>query len=156
MRSWFVLLILTLLFALVLTGCEGSGAAHHDVVTDAHGSLYGMTISPDPQTLGIPVSTDFLVSWQHDTYPPNSFQVSLYSVDTDNHLEEIYTDFTELGPGSYKLAPTHNLPDKSFLLLTISGGGETQDSIFLTDSTNNAPAKLSVGPGQATHVVKTR
>lgn len=153
MRMLWPLILLGV--ALCLAGC--SGERTHDVVTPGDGSLRGLELSPEPQTLSISTGEEFYLDWRDGYEPPSEFHVTLRSIDPDGSTTAIYTDLRTFSTGHYRLEPTMSLPAKTFLLLQVTGAGETVRAMYLTEEGGYfGLEKRSEGKGQAEHTVKVK
>jgi len=156
MRKFFVPLAAVLL--LIFVGCTGE--SRHYIDTGGSGSLAGLVITPEPQSLGIGTDEVFYLDWEPGYEPPPELTISLRSVDPDNTTSAILTDLTDLDPshpGHYRLEPTWYLPTSTFLLLTVSGAGERTRVMYLTEpSSIFSPNTRRLPGGQEEHTVKTK
>jgi hypothetical protein len=149
----FSLVVLSL--ALVLFGCEGN--SRHTVVTDEDGSMLGLVVTPEPQSLSIDRSDDFLLDWPAGYAPPSEFTITLRKVDTDGTTEAILTDLGTISTGHYRLEPTSTLPAGTFLLLTIASDRERVRAMYLTDDDAfGMTREAKEGEGKAEHTIRTR
>jgi hypothetical protein len=150
-----ILLSLALIaLAVVLAGCGGSSRT--TINTGTNGSMLGLVITPEPQSLGIDRGDDFFLDWPAGYEPPSSFTVSLRQVDTDATTEAIFTEVDTYSTGHYRVRPTSTLPAGTFLLLRIVSDRETVRAMFLTDDSGFAMTrKANIGAGQAEHTITT-
>jgi len=155
MMKFYIPVIIVL--ALFLAGCEGD--IRHDIQTGGEGSLTGMVITPTPQRIGIETDEVFYLDWRPGYEPPAEFTVSLRYVDPDNTTSPILTvldDLDPINPGHYRLEPSWYLDSSAFLMLTVTGDGESTRAMYLTEP----PPLYSVKTrrhegGQAEHIIKT-
>ena len=146
---------LTLLLLPILPGCEGAG--RHDVYTDEYGTLRGLEITPEPQSLSIDTSDVFYLDWQYGYDPPEEFTVSLREVHADGTTDPLYTVFDEIAVGHYRLAPSWYLAPETFLLLTVSDSEDRVRAVYLTESSGivYTPTRRHEG-GEAEHTVQLK
>jgi hypothetical protein len=138
--------MLGLFSMLLFIGCEGDD--HHDVFTGANGSLAGLTFSPPPQTLGIDVDEVFQLDWPAGYTPPTQFRVKLERLEADGNTEEIFTELHTITASHYRLEPTADLPNRTFVLLTVSASGQSVHAIYLTERGSlllQSPARSTEG-----------
>jgi len=143
---------------LIFAGCQGE--TRHDIDTGGSGSLAGLVVTPEPQTLGISTDEVFYLDWQSGYEPPAQLTVTLRSVDSDNTTSSIYTVLDDLdpeNPGHYRLEPSWYLATGTFLLLTVSGDGERMHAMYLTEPSSlfSTTTRRRAG-GQEEHTIKTR
>ncbi|MHB0936504.1 MAG: hypothetical protein ACYDCO_08585 [Armatimonadota bacterium] len=143
---------------LFLAGCVGEEKP--SVITGGQGTLAGLVVTPEPQTIGIETDDVFYLDWEPGYEPPPELTISLKSVDPDNSTWPVLTVLTDLdpaNPGHYRLEPSYYLPTETVLLLTVSGGGERQRAMYLTESDSIFSATTRRLPGgQAEHTIKTK
>lgn len=151
-----ILLVVVALFVLLLLlGCHGE--SRHDVTTGLNGTLDGLVLTPDPQSLGLPTDTEFLLDWKTGYAPPSTFQVSLKKIDPNGTTGAVLTELDTLSVGHYRLCPTSNLSSQTFYLLQVTGAGQSVRAIYLTGGVAlqlGAPA--ATRGGEATHIVTVR
>lgn len=142
------------IFLLLLVGCDGE--TRHDVVTGEDGTLFGMSIYPDPQSLNVDTSDDFYLEWEPGYYPPNEFTFTLEQVNDDGSVRYVLTELTQLSIRRYRFTPV-NLPPRAFLLLTVHGAGESVKAMYLTKNTLLlAPPRAVPADAKPEHVVTPR
>jgi hypothetical protein len=153
--SMIVLWVLALAAIVLLGGCHGE--THHEVTTETYGTLEGLVITPEPQTLEISTGTEFELDWEYGTYPPKTFSVELDRVSADGSKQGILTDLHKLGNGHYRLEPIVSLPEETFLLLRVTSSYQEERAIYLTDSVFNATKTPGGEPGRGKieHIVTT-
>ena len=151
----FLLLAAALALLLpVLCGCDGS--SRHDVETGGYGTLRGLEITPEPQTLGLRTDKVFYLDWNRGYEPPNQFTVSLKTISEDGTTSPVYTRLIDLDParpGHYRLEPSWYLPTGTFLLLTVTSYGERVRAMYLTESSSYAVKTQRHSDGEAEHTV---
>ena len=148
----FVILIAATAVFLLLAGCGGE--QRHGVYTGEDGSLEGLVITPEPQSLGIDTGEVFLLDWRTGYDPPAEFTLSLRQVYPDGTTEPIYTELEEIDVGHYRLEPTWYLPTETFVLLTITGDGARTRAMYLTERSSIYDTKARRNDcGQAEHTV---
>jgi len=157
MQKYFIVLV-TAGLLLFLAGCVGE--EKHSIITGGQGTLAGLVVTPEPQTIGIETDDVFYLDWEPGYEPSPELTVSLKSVDPDNTTRPVLTVLTDLDPehpGHYRLEPSYYLPTETLLLLTISGGGERQRAMFLTESSSIFSTTTRRLPGgQAEHTINTK
>jgi len=150
--------VLAAALLLFFAGCVGE--EKHSIDTGGQGTLAGLVVSPEPQSIGIDTDEVFYLDWEPGYEPPPELTISLKSVDPDNTTWPVYTVLTDLdpaNPGHYRLEPSYYLSTETVLLLTISGGGERQRSMYLTESSSIFSTNTRRVPGgQAEHTIKTK
>lgn len=134
----FVIAGLALLF-----GCDGE--PRHDIATGEDGSLLGMYITPEPQSLYVDTGDEFFLEWDRGYLPPREFTFTVEQVDSDGATHRLNTEYTKLGTGKYKFDP-NGLPSGTFLLLTVSANHEVVKAMYLTDDALYAPAMSRTAP----------
>lgn len=154
----YIIVLLAVVPLLFLVGCEGE--TKHSITTGGQGTLAGLIVTPEPQTIGIETDSVFYLDWEPGYGPPPELTISLKSVDPDNTTRPVLTELTNLDPddpGHYRLEPSYYLPTETVLLLTVSGGGERQRSMYLTepDSLYSTTTRRLPG-GQAEHTITTK
>jgi hypothetical protein len=151
-----VVVLGVLVLGLLLLGCEGE--TRHTVATGEHGSLYGLLITPEPQSLSVDLDGSFYLDWEPGTEPPSTFEVALRKVNADGDLDPVLTTRTDLSTGHYRFNPSGYLPTRTFLLLTVTDQhtGERVRAMFLTENNYLPLTRGLEGEGQAVHVIQTR
>lgn len=148
----FLLVITVGILLALLSGCEGE--TRHDIHTGGNGTLLGLVISPEPQSLDVPTDQVFHLDWVNGYEPPQEFTVSLKAIHADGSTDPILTTLDEIDPGHYRLEPTFYLSTETFLLLTVSTTDERQRAIYLTQSSSAFDTKtMRRAGGQAEHTV---
>ena len=135
MSRFALVMLAAVLFLPLVIGCEGS--SRHVIDTDGYGTLAGLEITPEPQSLGIGTDKVFYLDWRSGYDPPEEFTVSLRAVYEDGSTEPIYTSFQDLdpyNPGHYRLEPSWYLPTGTFLLLSVVSPDERVRAMYLTEA----------------------
>lgn len=153
----FILIGLALMVMLLLASC-GGGSSRHTVTTDEDGSMLGLLINPEPQSLGIDRNDDLFLDWPAGYTPPAQFTVSLRQVADDASTTAIFTNLETESTGHYILKPTSTLPEGAFLLLRIDSDREHVRAMYLTDKSAFGMTRAAKPgeEGQAEHTVRTR
>lgn len=147
MRTMLFILALAAL-ALILAGCGGSSRT--TINTGVNGSMLGLVITPEPQSLGIDRGDDFYLDWPTGYEPPSSFTVSLRKVNTNASTEALFTEVDTFSTGHYRVRPTSTLPSGTFIMLRVVSDRETVRVMYLTDdSAFPMTRKANAGEGQA-------
>ena len=138
-------------------GCL-DGSSSHNVDTGGNGTLDGLYLTPEPQTLDVALDDEFDLNWDYGYLPPDVFTVKLQSVDSDGTKNAIYTKLEKIAIDHYRLVPSWSLPTRTFLLLTISGAGQTVHAIYLTEDNGLFTQQQPAGQpeGEIEHTVRTR
>jgi len=150
-----MLFLIAIMLAMVLLGCQGD--VQHHVVTDSSGSLTGMVVSPEPQSLNIDHSADFFLDWDYGYAPPSTFDVKLEKVSPDGSVSPVLTVKERLSAGHYRFAPSVSLPAESFFLFTVSGNNKTARAMYHTKTgwlLNSSP-RVSAIPGEEGKAIHT-
>lgn len=157
MSRFMLLMLAAVLFLPLFIGC---GSSSHDIYTGGYGTLEGLEITPEPQTLDVETDEVFYLDWRYNYEPPEEFTISLKAIYADGTTEAILTEFEDLDPddpGHYRLEPSWYLPEGTFLLLTVTSDDERVRAMYLTVPSSTFSTKTQRNQnGKAEHTVRTR
>ncbi len=144
-----------LVLVLLLCGCNQDGDLRHDINTGSSGSLDGLVITPDPQSLGIATDTEFYLDWSAGTTPPSTFTVTLRKIENTGQTQLVRTILNTLSTGHYRVYKDWKMGSQSYYMLEIIGGGKTVRSIYLTGGTaaQSRDAGTGVEKGEEVHTI---
>ncbi|HEX2950216.1 MAG TPA: hypothetical protein VHV83_11740 [Armatimonadota bacterium] len=153
MRFRILFFVLMLCLGCFIAGCEGD--VHHDVSTGEDGALDGLVLTPTPQTLDVSSGENFYLDWKRGYTPPATFHVTLETIDNTGYRDGIYTELKTSSVGHYILEPTGSLASEKFLLLTVTGNGETVRAMYLTEEGSYLLNTKAKAGGSIEHTVTT-
>lgn len=147
MRQWIGLC--ACLALVMFAGCSGENS--HTVTTGEDGSLVGMLLLPNPQSLGIATSTDFDLTWRKGATPPSNFTVGLEELDPKEGADTtpIRTELEKVSTTHYILRPVGILGEGTFVMVRVRGAGEEERAIYLTHYSAFSGAPRQAAPADA-------